>query len=157
MARKKKPIPDLGEENLYVSFGVEPEKSPGFDKRLEENLAGQDMRAILKEKAGPDRAPLTDREKLQVYPPPQEELDLHGKTGAEAERATAAFIATASSLQLKTVRIITGKGLHSAGPAVLPDVVASKLQELKDANLIFTFTWEKGEKHKSGAVIVYLY
>ncbi|MEN8136485.1 MAG: Smr/MutS family protein [Thermodesulfobacteriota bacterium] len=155
MARKKKTIPRLGNENLYSTFGVTPEKTPGFVEELENNLARQDMSSILKEKAGPD-APLSDREKLKSYPHPQEELDLHGNTGPEAERKTASFIRDAATLQFRTVRIITGKGLHSDGPAVLPDVVETRLKELQAENRVFTFVWEKGEKHKSGSVIVYL-
>jgi DNA-nicking Smr family endonuclease len=156
MARKKKTIPKLGNENFYSTFGVVPKKSSGFVEELENNLAHQDMSSILEEKAGPDKAPLSDREKLESYPHPQEELDLHGKTGAEAERKTTTFIRETASLQLRTVRIITGKGLHSDGPAVLPDVVETKLKELQAKNRIFAFAWEKGEKHKSGSVIVYL-
>lgn len=156
MAKKKKTIPKLGNENFYSTFGVRPKKRAGFVEELEKNLAHQDMSSILQEKAGPEKAPLSDREKLKAYPHPQDELDLHGKTGPEAERKTATFIRETASLQLRTIRIITGKGLHSDGPAILPDVVETKLKELQAENLIFTFTWEKGAKHKSGSVIVYL-
>jgi len=157
MARKKKKsIPKLGDENLFETFGVTVEKSPSFSEVLENNLGQQDMGSILKEKAGPAKKPLSDREKLKTYPPAQEELDLHGKTGVEAERETAKFIGTMASLKHRTVRIITGKGLHSDGPAVLPDVVETKLNEMKNEKRIFDFVWEKKEKHKSGAVIVYL-
>ena len=156
MTRKKKTIPKLGNENFHTTFGVAPKNSPGFVEELENNLAHQDMRSILKEKDGPDKPPLSDREKLKSYPPAQEDLDLHGKTGPEAERKTTAFIRTTASLKLRTVRIITGKGLHSDGPAVLPDVVETKLKELKAEKRIFDFAWEKREKHKSGSIIVYL-
>ena len=156
MAKKKKNIPKLGNENLYATFGVAPKKSPSFSEELEKNLVNKDMSAVLKEKGGADKVAVSDREKLKSYPLPQDELDLHGKTGAEAERKTAYFIRTTASLRLRTVRIITGKGLHSDGPAVLPDVVETKLKELKAENRIFDFAWEKKEKHKSGAVIVYL-
>ena len=156
MARKKKTIPKLGNENFHSTFGVTPKNSPDFVEELENNLAQQDMSSILKEKAGPDQAPLSDREKRKSYPHPQDELDLHGKTGPEAERKTAAFIGETAGLRLRTIRIITGKGLHSDGPAVLPDVVESKLKELQAENQIFDFVWDKGEKHKSGSVIVYL-
>lgn len=156
MARKKKNIPKLGNENLYATFGVEPAKKPSFGEELKKNLGKQDMGSILKEKAESGKPPLSEREKLKFYPPPQDELDLHGNTGAEAERRTAAFIRTTTSLRLRTVRIITGKGLHSDGPAVLPDVVEIKLKELKGENRIFAFVWEKKEKHKSGSVMVYL-
>lgn len=156
MARKKKDIPILGNENLYESFGVVPEKRVSFGKELEKNLVKKDMQAVLQEKARVDKMVLSEREMLRAYPPPQDELDLHGKTGAEAERETVRFIGTTTSLRLRTVRIITGKGLHSEGPAVLPDVVETKLKELKAENRILAFVWEKKAKHRSGAVIVYL-
>lgn len=156
MARKKKIIPKLSDEDFGAAFGGQVHNSPGFGEALADNLARQDMSAILLEKAGPDEPPLSDREKIASYPPPQATLDLHGKTGPEAARKTAAFIRETTTLRLQTVRIITGKGLHSDGPAVLPDVVEIKLTELRAAQRVFTFVWEKGEKHRSGSVIVYL-
>ncbi|MFO7606098.1 MAG: Smr/MutS family protein [Desulfurivibrionaceae bacterium] len=155
MARKKKTVPRLDRENLYTAFGAEPEKSPGFSEELEKNLARKDIKAILREKGGEEK-PLSDREKLKSYPPPQEELDLHGHTGSEAERKTMNFLRQAVALNFRTVRIITGKGLHSDGPAVLPDVVETLLKGLQTENQIFAYVWEKGEKHRSGAVVVYL-
>ncbi|MDF1578580.1 MAG: Smr/MutS family protein [Desulfobulbales bacterium] len=156
MAGKKKNIPRLDREDFYSAFGAAPENEPSFPEELEKNLARTDIKSILREKGGPGKKPLSDREKLQSYPPPQEELDLHGHTGGEAERKTANFIRQAAALKYRTIRIITGKGLHSDGPAVLPDVVEGKLQELQAEKLIFAFAWEKGEKHRSGAVLVYL-
>ena len=155
VARKKKTVPRLDRENLYTAFGAEPEKSPSFSDELEKDLARKDIKAILREKGGEER-PLSDREKLNSYPPPQEELDLHGHTGSEAERKTMNFLRQAVALNFRTVRIITGKGLHSNGPAVLPDLVETLLKELQTEKLIFAFAWEKREKHRSGAVVVYL-
>jgi DNA-nicking Smr family endonuclease len=154
MRRKKKIIP--ADADLYASFGVTPADSPGFGEELEDNLARQDMTAILQEKAGPQPPPPSARAKLRSYPPPQDELDLHGATGAEADRATSSFISQAATRKLRTVRLITGKGLHSEGPAVLPDVVESRLLALKADQLIRDFAWDKKEKHRSGAVLVYL-
>ncbi|OQX20720.1 MAG: hypothetical protein BWK80_35435, partial [Desulfobacteraceae bacterium IS3] len=57
---------------------------------------------------------------------------------------------------LRTVRIIVGKGLHSEGKAVLRDVVEEKLVSLKREGMILSFKWEKTNKLKSGAIIVYL-
>jgi DNA-nicking Smr family endonuclease len=156
MVGKKKSIPKLDRENLYAAFGVDAEEGIDFPEELEKNLTRQDLKAVLREKSGPRKKPLTDREKLKTYPPPQEELDLHGLTGNEAERKTAAFLRQAASLKYRTIRIITGKGLHSNGPAVLPDVVETKLKELQAEKQIFAYAWEKKEKHRSGAVLVYL-
>jgi DNA-nicking Smr family endonuclease len=54
------------------------------------------------------------------------------------------------------VRIITGKGLHSEGQPVLPDTVEGVLRTLKKENLVKSWRWEKGQKEKSGALIVQL-
>jgi DNA-nicking Smr family endonuclease len=54
------------------------------------------------------------------------------------------------------LRIITGKGLHSPGAPVLPDVVEQKLHELKEKKLIKSFEWEKKRKSASGALLVFL-
>ena len=155
MAGKKKNIPKLDRENLYAAFGVEPEDGAKFSEELEKDLTRQDLKAVLREKAG-RRKKLSLRERLKSYPPPQEELDLHGFTGSEAERMTEKFIRQTAALKYRTVRIITGKGLHSNGPAVLPEVVEIKLKELQIEKRIFAFAWEKKDKHRSGAVLVYL-
>lgn len=155
MAKKKKNIPRLDNEDLYKTFGVE-EKYPSFSEELDDNLAGQDLDRIASEKAASFHKPQTKQDKLQSYPPPQEELDLHRLTAVEAERKAVDFLRTSKTLKIRTVRIITGKGLHSEGPAVLPDVVETKLTEFKSTGLIFDFRWEKREKLKSGSVIVYL-
>lgn len=155
MVKKKKKIRQLGQENLFATFGVQPKRKPSFTEELENNLAEQDMRAVLTEKGGP-RKIISARQRLKLYPPPQDELDLHGLTGPEAERATIHFLRATTSLRLRTIRIITGKGLHSDGPAVLPDIVECKLEELKAEQEILGYAWEHKTKHKSGAVLVYL-
>lgn len=96
------------------------------------------------------------RERLKSWPAPQAELDLHGNRAPEAEERTVIFIERACVERILTVRLIVGKGLHSEGDAILPSVVEKKLAELKRTGKILTFKWEKKEKHKSGALIVYL-
>ncbi|MBU0482672.1 MAG: Smr/MutS family protein [Proteobacteria bacterium] len=155
MARKKKNLPQLDDTDLYQSFGAASETVPSFAEELEESLAGQDLQVILKEKK-PRKRSLSRREKIAVYPPPQEELDLHGMTSEAAERRVRTFLGGAAIEKIKTVRIITGKGLHSNGPAVLPDVTEMVLEELKSSGTVFHYQWEKKVKYKSGAVIVYL-
>ncbi|MBU0729025.1 MAG: Smr/MutS family protein [Proteobacteria bacterium] len=92
-----------------------------------------------------------------TYPAqPQAEIDLHGFTAAEALIKTEAFIHTARGNGLREIRIITGKGLHSQGKAVLPDAVEGKLQELRQRKLVNSFKWEKSSKERSGSVIVSL-
>lgn len=94
---------------------------------------------------------------VHSYPPPQQSLDLHGCTLEEAELKTLAFIERGERLGLQTLRIITGKGLHSpGGKAVLPDATEQQLRLLKRQGDIYAFAWEKKVKSKSGALIVYL-
>jgi hypothetical protein len=52
--------------------------------------------------------------------------------------------------------IIVGKGLHSQGKAILPDVVEKKITRLKRKKWLLGFEWEKKDKRKSGSLIVYL-
>ena len=87
---------------------------------------------------------------------PQKELDLHSCTGQEAESRVKSFILAAQYEKLHVLRIITGKGLHSDGPPVLPDVVEQKMYELKEQKLIRNFFWEKKRKSFSGALIILL-
>ncbi len=89
-------------------------------------------------------------------PSPEEQLDLHGFTASEAEIRAESFLVTARGKGLEAVRIITGKGLHSEGKAVLPDVVEQVVRAMKTSGPVEDYVWEKGEKSKSGAVIVYL-
>lgn len=94
---------------------------------------------------------------IHSYPPPQETLDLHGCTAQEAEDKTHYFVEESCRRGLRTVRVITGKGLHSpGGKAVLPDVIEQKLSLLKKDGAIAAFNWEKKVKNKSGALLVYL-
>ncbi len=94
---------------------------------------------------------------VQSYPPPQETLDLHGYTAQEAEDKARHFIEDARHRGIRTVRIITGKGLHSpGGVAVLPDIIEQQLILLKKEKAIASFGWERKVKSKSGALHVYL-
>lgn len=87
---------------------------------------------------------------------PQKEVDLHGFTGPEAEMRVESFVQSAVHERLFMLRIITGKGIHSPGAPVLPDVVEQKLDEFKAKKLIKSFHWEKKRKSASGALIVFL-
>ena len=118
-----------------------------------------DARTLMKRKADGVWEPrrLTLKEQLRRYPAPQAQLDLHGATAPRARQRAESFIRTALADGLFTLRLIVGKGLHSEGGAVLPDVIEDLLLALKRENLILTYRWEKGVKRKSGAVIVYLH
>ncbi|MFH7325347.1 Smr/MutS family protein [Desulfurivibrio sp. C05AmB] len=95
-------------------------------------------------------------QRLQSYPPVQEELDLHGLKAEEAEKALRRFVEHCLSLRLATLRIITGKGLHSPGPPVLPPVTEAVLQAMKQEKKVLAYRWEKKRSGRSGALIVYL-
>lgn len=124
---------------------------------MRQSLA-HDIRSLMKKKTGgffPIRR-LSLKEKLHRYPPPQAQLDLHGETALKARQRAEAFIRSARADGLFTLRIIVGKGLHSQGGAVLPDVIEDLTLALKRQDLVLTYRWEKGIKRKSGSLIVYL-
>ena len=87
---------------------------------------------------------------------PESQFDLHGMTAAEAEEKTNSYLLAQKQRGRKIVRIITGKGLHSNGPAVLRDVVDIALLEAKGKGIIIEYRWEQKDKEKSGAVLVFL-
>jgi DNA-nicking Smr family endonuclease len=78
-------------------------------------------------------------------------LDLHGMNSWEAEEAIEDFLDQASASGYKKVQIIPGKGLHSAGGAVLPEVV----REILSARNL-RFSRAKINDGGSGAVDVFL-
>ncbi len=164
--------------DLYELFGHEPDHETqrsdpkksmpenrenshnenNFAALIEKTLKNKSTQELLKEKQGSitGKKHISKNEILKNYPLPQEELDLHGYTGAEAVRETENFIQKARYKGKRTVIIIVGKGTRSPGKPVLPDVVEAKLVELKRKNQVFAFKWEKKIKKKSGAIIVYL-
>lgn len=89
----------------------------------------------------PDRGRRRDPIDL-LYPT----LDLHGHTGEEAERAVHGWLADRIADGEPVVRLITGRGLHSAGPPVLPGVVEALLDELKGSAV------ERWEREAGGGV-----
>lgn len=147
------------EHDLYQLFGEKKNsKREDFGRIFEESQQDKRQQFLLQEKKkiSSETTPLTVRERIKTYPPPQVELDLHGNKAAEAVKRTEAFIENARQKKIRTVRIIVGKGLHSGGKAVLPDVIEEKIIRLKRKNWLLGFEWEKKDKRKSGALIVYL-
>jgi DNA-nicking Smr family endonuclease len=130
-------------DDFAALFGITPGESVDFEE-------------ILRQKEEIIEKPLTMRERLKKFPPPIGEIDLHGCTGGQAVIKTDEFIRMSLISDLRTVRIIVGKGLHSEGKAVLRDVVEQKLVDLKKEGLLLSFKWEKTSKLRSGAAIVYL-
>lgn len=99
--------------------------------------------------------PATSGNKRRV-PEPEEQLDLHGFTAREAEERTAAFIARARRFRLRTVLVITGKGLHSPQGPVLKDTVEGILRLMREEGTIAAYGWEKGRREESGGLLVQL-
>ena len=172
--RDKNDIPIITETfDLYTAFSSNtPSFTPPPKKRrpkaktsgerfsdmVDESLSGKNFTTILKEKDSlyQHGKPTSTQEKIKRYPPPETELDLHGYTGLEAKIKTGAFVENAINTGRLTLKIIVGKGLHSEGGAVLPDVVEAALIELQQEKKVLAFRWENHKKSKSGAVIVYL-
>jgi len=109
--------------------------------------------AIQEKAAGEEVVERTMSERLQDYPKIQREIDLHGKSGHEARGEIDRFINSCQNQRIRTVKIITGKGLHSKHQiSVLPEVTEQKLAELKRSGLVLNWKQEKG----GGAFVVYL-
>jgi len=94
--------------------------------------------------------------RIKRYPPPENELDLHGFTALGAELKARSFLVSCQRQGFFTVRIIVGRGLHSELGPVLPDMVEDLLAQLKARDIVLGFAWERKKKSRSGAVIVYL-
>ena len=90
---------------------------------------------------------------VKDYPAPQRELDLHGHTGSEAMFELGNFLERSIVHHVRTVRIVTGKGLHSKHfRSVLPELTEKKLGEFRRAGKILAFKREK----TGGSYVVYL-
>jgi len=70
-------------------------------------------------------------------------LDLHGQTATEASRATRTWLEEMRSMGDPVVRVITGRGMHSAGAPVLPGAIEELLKQLK-GTIVQQFEREPG-------------
>lgn len=158
----KKGIAKIGEHaDFYEIFKTERKsvKKKSFAEVLEENLDQDKLQEAITQKTSKNRAAepeavLPDKEVKEL--PPQQEIDLHGLTSAEAELKLESFFQTVKGKGFITVRVITGKGLHSDGPAVLRNIAEQKIAELQKRNLVVSYRWEKKTREKSGSMIVVL-
>jgi DNA-nicking Smr family endonuclease len=133
------------------------EEEEDFSTLLEQSLKGKNEAALLRNKREKDRPdPVSLKKRLKRYPPPEEELDLHGNTAAMALVRSESFIRTAWRAGKFTLTIVVGRGLHSEFGPVLPDVVEDLLSRLKKEGVVLFFEWDRKRKAQSGAVIVYL-
>lgn len=143
---------DLGR---IFSDGRDGAETKDFAALIEQETSPAMLRKALKEKRLPRPKPSL-ASILRNAPPPQAELDLHGCTAAEAETKTASFIERSRRNFLQTIRVITGKGLHSENGPVLKDTIEALLIGCKESRQIHGYVWGKKDKDKSGAILVYL-
>jgi DNA-nicking Smr family endonuclease len=101
--------------------------------------------------AQPSRMKLLQRGKLEI----EATLDLHGLTRREALERVGYFLENASFHQLQTVLIVTGKGTHSAGEAVLRSAVE---EDLRDSSHPAILEWGRAPREHGGegALVVFL-
>ena len=128
-----------------------------FSDLIDSALKGKSYQALMREKRDkPSPSPVPLKKRLKRYPPPQKLLDLHGDTASMAEIKADSYIRTCRRNGVFTLRIVVGKGLHSAYGAVLPDVIEDLLIKLKKEGVVLWFQWDRKKKSASGALIVYL-
>lgn len=132
----------------------------GFADLVEGTLTEDQLEAVLIEKDLARHPPVADNpaglDSVANNIGIQHQLDLHGMTASEAQRRTEYFLQNCRHQGLQQVRIVTGKGLHSTGEAVLPAAVEQTLLVLKSQGEIYSFQWEKGGRRRSGALLVRL-
>jgi len=128
-----------------------------FSELIETHLKGKNRDTMLREKSDRSRSePVPLKKRLKRYPPPQDEMDLHGYTAKEAESRTESYLRNCWRNGLFTVQIIVGRGIHSPYGAVLPDVIEDLLTRLKKDGVLLWFEWDRRTKSQSGAAIAYL-
>ena len=139
-------------------FDVEEgEKAGSFAEVFDPARFDLDSRVFLSRKrqgSGKKRSGGHKKAKKHIFP--QAELDLHGLTGPQAEARTENFIASVKQRGLSVARIITGRGLHSDGPPVLPGVIEGKMALLKKAGIVKRYEWEKKVTTQTGSMLVWL-
>ena len=145
-------------DDLGVLFSRDPEDGlpDSFADALASAIPAATLAEILTEKEELPTPAQSLRGAIRKSPPPQEQLDLHGCTAAEAEAKTMNFLDRARRNHLKTVLVITGKGIHSPEGPVLKDVIEARLKIMKNNGTILAYLWEKKDREKSGALLVYL-
>ena len=119
-----------------------------MDELMKEYAKRSDVESAIEEK---NVGEFIDEESIgeivKDYPSVQKELDLHKRTGSEAQSDIRNFIRTSGQQNLKTVRLVTGKGT-----GVILEVTEQLLSSLKKDGLILGFRKEK----TGGSFAVYL-
>ncbi len=123
------------------------------DELMELYASKSDVEAAAREKEAGEEAIEDVGETVKDYPAPQRELDLHGHTSSEAMFELGNFLDRSIIHHVRTVRIVTGKGLHSKHfKSVLPELTEKKLAEFSRTGKILAFKREK----TGGSYVVYL-
>lgn len=144
-----------GKDDLTALFAGQEQAD--FASLIEKSLPDGELAKILAEKeAHPGLSLSRPARRKGAVAKPQEQLDLHGCTGPEAEARAERFLASALRNRLSAVLIVTGKGLHSPQGPVLKDVVESLLRLWKEERKILDYAWEKKNREESGALLVHL-
>lgn len=149
-------LPRLSEDDFPFAAG-EMAKEKSFAEVFDPARFDRDSRAFLSRKGlgtAKKRSGSHKKAKKQIFP--QAELDLHGLTGPQAESRAESFISSARQRGIFFVRIITGRGLHSNGPPVLPGVIEEKMTELKQVGIIQRYEWERKITTQTGSMLVWL-
>ena len=124
-----------------------------FDELMRFYTSKDEVEASVHEKEDADNQSVDIGVLVKDYPGVQREFDLHGMSGSEAITELVHFIDRSIQQRILTVRVITGKGLHSKHmKSVLPELTERKLGELRRARKVLAFKREKS----GGAFLVYL-
>jgi len=123
------------------------------DELMELYASDEDVWASAREKEAGEEVFEDVGVQVKDYPNPQREIDLHGKIASEAMFELENFISRSIQHRIRTVRVITGKGLHSKHMiSILPELTEKKLAEFRRAGKILAFKREK----MGGSYLVYL-
>lgn len=142
------------EDDFATLFADKPPAN--FADLVEGSLPAKGLTEILAEKGVAPARPARPGRKKSGAPQPQEQLDLHGCTGPEAEAKTETFLTAALRKRLRAVLVVTGKGLHSPQGPVLKDLIEARLRLWKEERKILDYAWEKRSREESGALVVFL-
>lgn len=124
-----------------------------LDELMEEYASEDHVTSAAREKVAGEEVLEDIGVQVKDYPGPQRELDLHGHTGSEAMLELTNFLNRSIDQRVRTVRVVTGKGLHSKHmKSVLPELTERKLGEFRRAGKILAFRREK----TGGSYLVYL-
>lgn len=150
ITRQKGGLPQLTDDNFHFGGDLPAREQESFAEMFDSTSFDREVSAVKNSERGGNPG------KKIIYPSPQEHLDLHGLTGQEAEAKVTNFLLTARQKGLRTVAVITGKGLHSKGLPVLRDLVEGMAKDMKAGREIRNYVWENGQRERSGAIIIYL-